>query len=150
MANGVSPSHVSSQNLVAFPFPATNLLLLKKTTFVLISPFQKGESFGCAVTCARVLDCKYLLRNNYIHTPSPSTDSLYSHLLSRHLFFTSRFSIPKPPWSFSLQIISHLASLYFNLFSSLCQKKMVINKSPTFFVPPRVLQRMTIRTSAYL
>ena len=37
-----------------------------------------------------------LLHNICAHIPSVSTDSLYNHLLMRHLFFISRFSMPSP------------------------------------------------------
>ena len=85
----MDPSQISSQNLVELSFPTMNLVLWKKTVFVRINPFQNGESFGCAIICARVLECRYLLHNNYTHTPLFSTKGLYGHLLSSHLFFTS-------------------------------------------------------------
>src|SRR4051812_4393868 len=76
MARGTSPNHVSSLNPVDSPHPRTNLDLLKRATFVFIYPFQKGESFHFFITCARVLVRKYLLRNNWIHIPSSSIESL--------------------------------------------------------------------------
>jgi hypothetical protein len=119
VAKGVSPNHVSSQNLVELPFSMMNLVLWKKVAFVLINPFQKGESLALTVTWAKVLDCKYLLRKICTHVPLVFTESLYNHLLSRHLFFTSKFPILRPPWSFGLQMMSHLVSMYFLLISSL-------------------------------
>src|SRR3954469_22169538 len=64
-----------------------------------------------------------------------SEESFHSHLLRRHLFLTSRFSIPRPPWSFGLQMISHLASRYFLLSSSPCQKKRDRQKFCLFLTP---------------
>lgn len=32
---------------------------IKKDDFILIKPFQKGESLGLTLTWAKVLDCKY-------------------------------------------------------------------------------------------
>jgi hypothetical protein len=55
-------------------------------------------------------------------TPS-SFRSLNNHLLSKHLFFNSKTSTPNPPWSFGLQIMFHLVSLYFFLWPSFSQKK---------------------------
>ena len=124
IANGVSPSQVSSQKRVSFQSPTINFVLLKKDALTLISPFQNGESVGLTVTRDKVLDCRYLLRRICAHVASVSTDNLYNHLLRRHLFLTSRFSIPRPPWSFGLQMISHLASRYFLFSSSLCQKNL--------------------------
>ena len=95
-ANGVSPSQVSSQKRVSLPSPTINFVLLKKAVLTLISPFQNGESVGRIVTCDKVLDCKYLLRSICAQVASVPTDNLSSHLLSRHLFLTSRFSIPNP------------------------------------------------------
>src|SRR4051812_32988528 len=52
----------SKRRLVDSPVPTTTLVLLKRATLTFISPFQKGESIGFGVTCARVLLCKYLFR----------------------------------------------------------------------------------------
>ena len=46
----------------------------------------------------------------------PNVFSLYNlnnHLLSGHLFCSSKFIILIPPWSFARQRIGHLANLYF-------------------------------------
>ena len=48
--SGVSPNHVSSQNLVLLPSPILKEPLLKNYSFTLISPFQKGESVGLTST----------------------------------------------------------------------------------------------------
>ena len=76
MAKGISPSHVSSQNLVDIPLPTKYLTLRKNKSFVLMSPFQNGESVGLTVTWASVFDCRYLLRNIYAHIPSGSVSNL--------------------------------------------------------------------------
>ena len=123
-ARGSSSSHVSSQNLVVNPLPTQNLARRKNASFVLISPFQKGESVGLVVTWARVFECKYLFRSISAHIPSCSTDNLYNHLLIRHLFLISRFSMPRPPSFLGLQMISHLAKRYFFFTSSDCQKNL--------------------------
>ena len=113
------------ENLVVLPLPTRNFTHWKKVTFILISPFQKGQSSGLTVTWAKVLDCRYLLRKICTHVPSVLIEGMYNHLLSGHLFFTFKFSITSPPWSFGLQIISHLVILYFIFISSYCQKNRV-------------------------
>src|SRR4051812_36284120 len=100
MAKGVSPSQVSSQKRVVAPFPITNFVLLNIDCLTFISPFQKGESIGLTVTWDNVLVWRYLLRRICAHMASVPEESFHSHLLRRHLFLTSRFSIPRPPWSF--------------------------------------------------
>ena len=131
MAKGVSPSQVSSQKRVLASLPITTFVLLNKDCLTFISPFQKGESVGLTVTWDKDFVCRYLLRRIWAHMASVSKESFHSHLLRRHLFLTSRFSIPRPPWSFGLQMISHFASLYFLFRSSPCQKN-AIDKSPVF------------------
>ena len=57
------------------PCPRTDaggfLGLSLEMPLVLIRTFQKSESFGCAITCDKALENRYLLRNNYVHTPPP-------------------------------------------------------------------------------
>ena len=67
--------------------------------------------------------------------PSGSVSNLYNHLLIRHLFLISKFSIPRPPWSLGRQRISHRARWYFLLASSDCQKKRDLKKSSCFWTP---------------
>ena len=43
-------------------------------------------------------------------------NQLNNGLLRRHLFCISKFVIPNPPWSFGVQIILHMNSLYFFLY----------------------------------
>ena len=140
MARGVPPNHVSSQNLVDIPLPTKNLTLRKNISFVLISPFQNGESVGLMVARASVFECKYLLRSIWDHMPSGSVSNLYNHLLIRHLFLISNFSIPRPPWSLGRQRISHRARRYFLLASSDCQKKRDLKKSSRFRPPFGILK----------
>ena len=111
MANGEWPSQVSSQKRVVAPSPMTTLVLLNNNCLTFMSPFQKGESVGLTVTWDSVLVWRYLLRRICAHMASVPEASFHNHLLRRHLFLTSRFSIPSPPWSLGRQIISHLATL---------------------------------------
>jgi hypothetical protein len=113
---------------------------LKKSSFTLIRPFQNGESMGFMVTSAKHLECRYLFHNSSCHTPS-SFKSLKSHLLRRHLFFKSNTSIPSPPWSLGWQIMFHLASLYFLLCQSLCQKNHDLKKSSLLSTPTGISKK---------
>jgi hypothetical protein len=108
---------------VFIPFPIWKKPLLKNSSFTRIRPFQKDESVGFACTADKVLCLKYLLRSSSCHTPS-SLSNLKSHLLSKHLFLSSRTSTPKPPWSLGRQTIFHFVRRYFFLFSSDCQKNL--------------------------
>jgi hypothetical protein len=98
--------------------------LLKKSFLTRISPFQKGKSVDFSCTCNNVLSLTYLLCNSSCHNPS-SVRSLKSHLLSKHLFFSSRTSKPKPPWSFGLHIILHFVA-YTSFWSREIAKKIAI------------------------
>jgi len=55
---------------------------------------------------------------------SSSLMSLNTHLLSKHLFYKSKFKIPNPPWSLGVHNTSHFVNLYFFLCPSLCQKNL--------------------------
>jgi hypothetical protein len=81
-----------------------------------------GVSWCKCWTCVNVLFLRYLFISIYCQTPSPLIN-LKSHLLRRHLLWSSKFRTPNPPCSFKVQITSHLVNLYFFLWSSLCQKK---------------------------
>jgi hypothetical protein len=76
-----------------------------------MSPFQKGESVGLTSTWDKVWFFTYLLYNSCCHVPS-SDSSFKNHLLSKHLFFSSRTSIPKPPWSLGWQNSVTCGQLY--------------------------------------
>jgi hypothetical protein len=110
-ARGNSPNQMYSQNLTVPPFPTLKYLLLKKSCFARIRPFQKGESVGLASTCTRVSLLRYLLCSSCCHISS-LVNSLNNYLLSKHLFFNSNTSIRRPD------------NLYFLLFSSDCQKNL--------------------------
>jgi hypothetical protein len=132
----------SSQNLILDPSPRMKEPLAKKFSLAFMRPFQKGESIGLLVTWDKVLECKYLLWMICCQTTF-SLISLKSHLLNKHLFFNSRTSIPKPPWSFGLQIKFHFVRRYFFLWPSHCQKNQDQKKSSLFLTPLGSQKRIT-------
>ena len=96
--------------------------ILKKSHFTFIRLAQKCESPHFHWTCTKGLGPRYLLRKIYCHVPSV-VNRRYSHLLSKAIFFNSKLWIPSPPWSLGWHRMSHFASQYFFLCSSLCQEK---------------------------
>ena len=120
---GSLPIHQSSQNLISVPFCTTNFPLGKKCSLTSINHDQNWESPGCLTTCEMVLFFRYFLLSNCRHAPS-SLMSLYSHLLKRQIFWTSKSIIPKPPTHLGEHRILHLANLYFLLCPSFCQKNL--------------------------
>jgi hypothetical protein len=89
-------------------------------TFIRLA--QKCESPVFHWTCTKGLFSKYLLRRICCQVLS-AVRRRNSHLLSRAIFLSSRFCIPRPPWSLGWHRILHFAKRYFLLCSSLCQKK---------------------------
>ena len=116
------PSHLSSQNLVWLPLWMLKTERSRKRSFAFIRPDQKCESPGFQWTSPMVLFFKYFFLRRSCQTPSSLT-SLYNHLLSKQTFWISRLMIPRPPWSFGKQRISHFNNQYFFLWLSPCQKK---------------------------
>ena len=94
----------------------------KNWSFIAIKPIQNWESPAFFCTWLNVLFLRYLFRNKSCHNPSSLTN-LNNHLLNKHLFWISRFCIPRPPRSFGWQRIFHFTNLYFFLCWSFCQKK---------------------------
>jgi len=98
-----------------------------KSSFTFIRSAQNWESPGLLVTYVRDLEPRYLLRRSCSQMPSLLV-SLHSHLLKRHLFWISKFIIPRPPGSLGLHRILHFESLYFLLCPSSCQKNLDLKK----------------------
>jgi hypothetical protein len=92
----VVPSHVSSQNLICLPSCMLKFPILRKSSLTFIRPLQNCESLGFLITCVIALHPKYLFLISCCHAPSELI-KLKSHLLRRHLFYSSRFSTPSPP-----------------------------------------------------
>ena len=119
---GLFPSQMSSQNLTWEPFFMVKVPNLRKSFFTFIKLAQKWESPFFQWTCTKGFVPRYLLHRICCHVPYV-VNRRYSHLVSKAIFFNSKFCIPKPPCSFGWHRISHLASRYFLLWLSLCQKK---------------------------
>jgi hypothetical protein len=85
---------MSSQNFVFPQFLSLKQPVLQKSSFTFIKPFENGESNGCAVIWESVLECRYLLGIISCQTPS-SLISLNSHLIVKHLFFSSKLLSPQ-------------------------------------------------------
>jgi hypothetical protein len=118
--SGLSPNQVSYQNLVWDPSFNLKEPSSIKESLMFIKLFQKWESVGFLTQLPKVLSLIYLFISNSYHMPS-SFNNLYSHLLNKHLFWISKFWIPRPPWSLGWHITFHLANLYFCLCWSFCQ-----------------------------
>jgi hypothetical protein len=72
------------------------------------------------------LPLRYFFFSISCHRPS-SFINLNSHLLRRHLFWTSKSIMPRPPTLFGFRKILHIANLYFFLCSSHCEKNRIYN-----------------------
>jgi hypothetical protein len=135
----VAPSHVSHQNLICLLSCMLKFPILRNYSLTFIKPLQNWESPDFLITCVIALDPKYLFFISCFYAPSELI-KLKSHLLRRHLFCSSWFSTPSPPWSFGLQIIPYFASLYFFLWLSPCQK-IWIYKSSAYAVSLLILHK---------
>jgi len=113
---------MSSQNLTWDPSFILKVPNFRKSRLTFIKLAQKCESPLFPWTSTSGLVPRYLLCKICCHVPS-IINRRYSHLLSKAIFFSSRLCILSPPWSFGWHRISHFASRYFLLCSSLCQKK---------------------------
>ena len=102
----------------------------KKYFFVAIRLAQKWESTGFQYTWDIALEPTYFFLRRVCHTPS-SVSNLNNHLPRRALFLTSRSWMPNPPWSLGRQTTLHLASRYFFLSLSPCQK-ILIGSNPIY------------------
>ena len=120
--NGRGVIHESSQKRTWDPSPRSNLHIERNSSLTFMRPVQNWESPSMYWTCVKVLSLKYLFLSNCCQTPSPF-NNLKSHLLRRHLLWTSRFRTPNRPWSLGVHTTSHFVGLYFFLCSSLCRKK---------------------------
>ena len=118
---GVLPSQMSSQNLTCDPFFIMKVPNRRNSFFAFSKLAQKWESPLFHWTWTNDLVRRYLLRRIFCQVPSV-VNYRYNHLLSNAMFLSSRFCIPKPPCSLGCHRISHFASRYFRLCSSLCQK----------------------------
>ena len=106
-----------------FPKPRGKKVPLVKISYLIfISPLQKWESYGLALTCVKDLDRKYLFFSNSCHIPSVLS-KFTIHFARRHLFCIWRSKMPKPPWSLGRQRMSHLASRYLCFSEDPCQKE---------------------------
>jgi len=119
----------------------TKFLNLRKTLFTFIRLAQKCESPLFHWTCTRGLVPRYLLRMICCQVLYV-VNRRYSHLLSKAMFFNSKFCILSPPWSFGWHRIFYLASRYFCFCSSHCQKN-VNGSNLTFCRLPLESQRRT-------
>ena len=128
------PSHLSSQNLMFSPLFSWKLPKFRNLSLTFIKPDQNCESPGLFWIYAIGLSFMYFLFSRFCQRPS-SLISLNNHLLSKHWFWMSKFFMPKPPWSFGWHIMLHLASLYFFLWLSLCQKNGTCNTPISLGLP---------------
>ena len=87
---GSLPSQVSSQNLIRDPLPSLNLPHLRNSGLMCMRPDQKWESPGEYSTWVRDLNRRHFLLSKVCHIPC-SFINLKSHLLSKYLFWASRF-----------------------------------------------------------
>jgi hypothetical protein len=111
------------QKRVVLPSLIIKEPFVKTSSLIFISPLQKWESYGLALTYVRDLDLRYLFLSKSCHMPSIFS-RLTIHLANKHLFCNSSSRIPNPPWSLGRQRMSHLVSLYLCLFEDLCQKNI--------------------------
>jgi hypothetical protein len=145
-ANGLSPNHVSSQNLILDPSPKIKEPLEKKSSFTCIRPFQKGESFDFTLTRDKVFE---LLCSSvaipYFHL------SAWINICSTSICFLTRaHQSPNRPWSLGRQIKFHFVSMYFFLCQSLCQKTREGKKSNLFLTPFRISEKDSINIGRLL
>ena len=117
------PNHMFFQNFTWDSSFIMMVLNLRKFHLTFIKFAQKYESPLFHWTCTSALVPRYLLRMICCHIPSV-VNIWYSYLLSKAIFFSSRLCISSPPWSFGSHRISHFASWYYLLRSSLCQKNL--------------------------
>jgi hypothetical protein len=93
------PSQISSQNLICVSLCNLKFPRVRNWFLTFIKPAQNWESPVFLSTWVIIFVPIYLFHSNYCQSPS-SFISLYSHLLSKHLFWIYKSKIPKPPCSF--------------------------------------------------
>jgi hypothetical protein len=105
--------HESSKNRTWGPSPRSNLPNERNSPLTFMRLAQNWVPRHVLNLCQSSL--RYLFLSNCCQILSPFIN-LKSHLLRKHLLWTSKFRTPNPPWSF------HLVNLYFFFFSSLYRK----------------------------
>jgi hypothetical protein len=96
-ASGLSPSQISSQNLVFSPLPTLKVPRLKKILFHSHYALPKRRIRGLGRDLWQRFRVEvFVLDINSCQTPF-SFNNLNSHLAKRHLFFNSKNSMPRPP-----------------------------------------------------
>lgn len=121
-SKGLSPIHLSFENLTCSPPPSLTKQQLRQRFFTFMRPAKKWESTGLNSTRDSVLHPRYLFLRSWCQIPF-SLYNLHNHLQRRLAFILVKSNTPKPPWSLGGQIISHLGKCYFFLSCSSCQKK---------------------------
>ena len=112
-------------------------------------PLQKCESLGLAVTWVRVLDRRYLFVKRDCHKPSVLS-RFTTHLANKHLFYSCKSKIPRPPWSLGRHNMFHLASLYLCLFEDPCQKNLDLKRSRFLRTPLEISKKDIINMGRLL